>query len=1387
MPSCLKNILLRVSCLLFCTPVLSQYGSFFDAVSGFLRDTRNMYVGEPPDAEVLRSEYDFVIIGAGTAGCVLSNRLTEVKQFKVLLIEAGGSEQMFMDIPVMATMLQFTDANWDYHTEPQKAGCMGMRDGRCAWPRGRVVGGSSVLHSMMHTRGNRRDYDRWAANGNPGWEFASVLHYFKKSENMQIPELRRNKLYHNTEGEMFLQYPNWRTPLSDAFLQAGIETGGKIVDYNGEKQIGYSIIQFTMKNGTRMSTSRAFLHPIKYRKNFQVAKNAMVTRILINPSTKQAYGVEFRKGNKKYVVKATREVILSAGAINSPQILMISGIGPKDHLTEKNITTIMDLPVGYNLQDHWALGGLTFLINTTDSIRMERVATISNIIEYFSTHNGPISAPSGTEAIAFIDTKNPNNDDGYPDLELLFVGGSLVSQPSYKQAFAIDDQIYDEVYGPIQDRDTWMVFPMLLLPESKGRIMLRTKNPYKKPLIYANYFSDNGHDQKVILHGIRKVIELSKTKAFQKYGSRLHDIPLPNCAHHKFNTDAYWYCAMKTITNTIYHHCCTTKMGPKDDSEAVVDSRLRVYGVRGLRVVDASIMPNVPAAHTNAPTMMIAEKAADMIKEDWGINTQLLNPITSLANFLNEGGHQYDNEPPDQTELLSEYDFIIVGAGTAGCVLANRLTEVKEWKVLLVEAGVNENFIMDIPLVANYLQFSSANWKYKTKASSKYCAGFENQQCNWPRGKVVGGSSVLNYMIYTRGAPQDYDNWKAMGNEGWGWDDVLPYFKKIENFNIPSFDDPKYHARGGHVNVEHAPFRTTKGKAWVKGAQEYGFKYGDYNGATPAAVSFLQLSMKNGTRHSSSRAYLHPINGRKNLHLSKASLVTKLIMDDSKTKVIGIELEKHNIRYKIRAEKEVILSAGALNTPQLLMLSGIGPRSHLESVKIPVIKDLPVGYNLMDHIAAGGVQYVVRPQNVTLSTEYIFNHIELIFKWMRTHKGPLSIPGGCEALIFMELQDKFNLTGWPDMELLFITGGLNSDPMLRRNFGFDDQIFADTYGSLGKTETFMVFPMLMRPKSKGRVMLRSRNPKAHPMLIPNYFEDPEDLQKIVEGLKSPLSEYDYIIVGAGSAGCTLAARLTEDPKTTVLLLEAGKGEMFTTDAPAIAAFFQRTDYTWQYFMEKEPGVCLGHMMKFLNTTRNLSDGGPGGSKAVRRGMMISEKIFDAAYGSIDDTDTWSPFLMLLHPESFGFIELKDNNPWSHPRMHGRYLSDAGGKDVATFVAAVRFVQELVATTPFQRFGARLHRAQYPACRALPFDSDAYWECAVRTLTATLHHQIATCRMGPAGDPQAVVDPRLRVHGLRNLRVVDSSIIPRTVAAHTNAPAIMIGEKAADMIKEDANR
>ncbi|CAH2986306.1 unnamed protein product [Chilo suppressalis] len=480
---------------------------------------------------------------------------------------------------------------------------------------------------------------------------------------------------------------------------------------------------------------------------------------------------------------------------------------------------------------------------------------------------------------------------------------------------------------------------------------------------------------------------------------------------------------------------------------------------------------------------------------------QQINPFTSFINFLKEGKKQHDDEPPDQARLLTEYDFIVVGAGTAGCVIANRLTEMPDWKVLLIEAGVNEKYVMDIPLVANYIQFTKANWKYKTQPSNRYCAGFDKKQCHWPRGKVVGGSSVLNYMIYTRGSQPDYDNWRDMGNEGWGWDEVLPYFKKIENFQIPSINNSKYHGYEGYLNVEHAPFRTPVSEAWVRGAQQLGFKYGDYNGEDPASVSFLQLSMKNGTRHSSSRAYLHPINGRKNLHVSKASMVTKLIFDETKIKVLGVELEKHGIKYKILASKEVILSAGALNTPQILMLSGIGPKQHLDSLKIEVVKDLPVGHNLMDHMAAGGLQFIVRPQNISLSTRYVLNHLDIVFKWMKTHNGPLSVPGGCEALVFTDLKDKFNPKAWPDMELLFIGSSLNADPLLQYNFNFDKKIYSDTFGPMGNADAFMVFPMLMRPKSKGRVMLQSKNPKAPPILIPNYFEYEEDLKKIVEGMK----------------------------------------------------------------------------------------------------------------------------------------------------------------------------------------------------------------------------------------------------------------------------------------------
>nr|CAD7398693.1 unnamed protein product [Timema cristinae] len=572
---------------------------------------------EPRNERNILSEYDFIIVGAGTAGCVMANRLTEVENWKVLLLEAGREENFVMDIPIVANFLQFTEANWKYKTMPSSSACLGHTNKQCNFPRGKVMGGSSVLNYMIYSRGNRRDYDEWEKLGNTGWSYKDILPYFRKSEDTTIPNLTKDKTYHSTGGYLTVSYAPYRTPLAKAFIEAGLETGSKELDYNGEVQTGFSYLQATMKNGTRWSSSRAFLHPIRRRKNLHVKKMSMVTKILIDPKTLQAYGIEFIQNNRRYVVRARMEVIISAGAINSPQLLMVSGIGPKEHLTKMGIPVLQNLKVGFNLMDHIALGGLTFTVNQSVSLRTEHLLDDqNNFVEYLAYHKGPFSIPGGCEAVAFYDLQHPEDPDGYPDIELLFQGGSIVSEPTFRKNFGISDELFDAVYKPIENEHTWMILPMLLRPKSKGKIMLKDKNPLSKPLIYHNYYTEP-EDMETMLRGIKKTLEIGNTKAFRRLGSKLHKIPIPACSRFGFGSDDYWRCASRQLTFTIYHQSGTCKMGPASDPEAVVNPRLQVYGVSRLRVVDASIIPYIPAGHTNAPTYMIAEKAADMIKEDW--------------------------------------------------------------------------------------------------------------------------------------------------------------------------------------------------------------------------------------------------------------------------------------------------------------------------------------------------------------------------------------------------------------------------------------------------------------------------------------------------------------------------------------------------------------------------------------------------------------------------------------------------------------------------------------------------------------------------------------------------------------------------------------------------
>ena len=367
-----------------------------------------------------------------------------------------------------------------------------------------------------------------------------------------------------------------------------------------------------------MSASRAFLHPIKNRKNFHIIKRSLVTKLLIHPDAKITYGVQFVRNNKKYEVRARKEVILSAGAVNSPQLLMLSGIGPREHLKELNIPLIKNLKVGYNLMEHPGLSTVTFTVNQSVTfISKKLLSNIPVISEYLSHHRGPFSVPGGGEALAFIDTRDPYNRDGDPNIELFFISAGMSSDPTYYKLLGFTDGFYNAVYKPVEGVHSWTAVAMVLQPKSRGRIMLKSMNPHDKPLIYHDFF-ESSEDLETQLLAIKEVLKLSKTQALQQFGSTLHDIPIPACKYLEFTSDDYWRCAAKQTSAGVWHLSGTCKMGPNSDPDAVVDSRLKVYGLKGLRVIDASIMPMIPAAHTNVPSMMIGEKGADLVKEEWG-------------------------------------------------------------------------------------------------------------------------------------------------------------------------------------------------------------------------------------------------------------------------------------------------------------------------------------------------------------------------------------------------------------------------------------------------------------------------------------------------------------------------------------------------------------------------------------------------------------------------------------------------------------------------------------------------------------------------------------------------------------------------------------------------
>ncbi len=533
------------------------------------------------------TEFDYIIVGGGSAGCVLAGRLSEDPGITVCLLEAGGpDDSVLIRAPLgFAATAPLRLFNWDYESVPQAG--LGGRRGYA--PRGKVLGGSSAVNAMVYTRGNAADYDRWAALGNPGWAYREVLPLFKLSENN---ECFGNTAYRGTGGPLNVTYLRSPSPLNEAFLQACESQGlPRTPDYNGAQQWGCAPTQVTQKGGERWSAARAYLTPHRHRPNLTVITHAHTTRVTLDGDTGhlRATGVTYLHRGQTHALRARREVLLSSGAFGSPHLLMLSGVGPADHLRAHSITVRHALPgVGQNLQDHLS----TVLIYRTprwqDTFGMSLrggLALLRAMGEWRRKRTGWITS-NVAESQAFLSTRP---DLPAPDIQLALCMG------------IVDDHTRKAHLG-----HGYTLHVTLMRPHSRGSVTLHSATPTDPPRIDPAYLQ-HPDDLATLVRGVHMALDILHAPALQAYrGDMLYPLQRDN----RGQIEQF----VRDHSDTEYHPVGTCKMGPASDPMAVVDAELRVHGIHGLRVVDASIMPDLVTGNTNAPTIMIAEKAVQHIR-----------------------------------------------------------------------------------------------------------------------------------------------------------------------------------------------------------------------------------------------------------------------------------------------------------------------------------------------------------------------------------------------------------------------------------------------------------------------------------------------------------------------------------------------------------------------------------------------------------------------------------------------------------------------------------------------------------------------------------------------------------------------------------------------------
>ncbi|OXA50883.1 Glucose dehydrogenase [FAD, quinone] [Folsomia candida] len=513
--------------------------------------------------------YDFIIVGGGSAGCVMANRLSENGRFTVLLLEAGGDPSLLNSIPELAPYnLHHPPTDWGYKTVPQDNACLSMYNNQLAWPRGKILGGCSSLNWMIYQRGNPKDYNEWVkATGDDEWSYDNLLPFFKKSET-----------YHGS-------FPNRFYPMD-----------------------------VTIYQGHRESTYRAFLHPILGRENLIVSRYSRVIKINVDEDENgslHAGSVTYVKNDKTLTAKARKEIILSAGAIGTPHLLMLSGIGPSEHLASVGVTPVLDLPgVGQNLQDHVLTLFGPFLLNESISFLTDRDLTYQSVLEYVKNGTGAFSFNqlAGVGYIATTQSVDPN----WPDIEFhqTPVGLRQSIAGDFTAVFGLKPSILEALLDPWIGHDANFVMVDLGRPKSTGEIKLASSDPARIPLIDPKYYSHPG-DMVAMKEALQFLLEMYEgTDTWQKVGAKLAPGKLQGCEKFEWRSPDYLECYIRHLTFTIYHPCGTCKMGKAEDPLAVVDTKLRVKGINGLRIVDASVIPIITNANINAPVILLGEKAS---------------------------------------------------------------------------------------------------------------------------------------------------------------------------------------------------------------------------------------------------------------------------------------------------------------------------------------------------------------------------------------------------------------------------------------------------------------------------------------------------------------------------------------------------------------------------------------------------------------------------------------------------------------------------------------------------------------------------------------------------------------------------------------------------------